>query len=133
MNRSRQQATRTKGTSTVELAICLPVLMVLVFGALECTTMIFVKQSLHVASYEAARVAVRPSATNADAEKRSNLVIEERDLDDATVTFEPEDISAAAVGDKIVVTVSVPAESNSLLPLKFFNGNLSAATTMYKE
>lgn len=122
-----------RGTATVELAVCLPVIIVLVFGALECTTMIFVKQSLHVVAYEAARVAVKDGGDNATATTRANAVIAERELQNAEVEFSPANVSSANSGDTIEVTVRVSTADNSLLPLKFFSGELEASAVMYKE
>lgn len=52
-----------RGLAAIEFAICLPVLALLVFGSLEATAFIFLKQSLHVAAYEGVRNGSRADAT----------------------------------------------------------------------
>ncbi|MGI9517005.1 MAG: TadE family protein [Pirellulaceae bacterium] len=56
--RSRRRSVR--GTATVELALCLPMIVLVVFGAVEGASMIFLKQTLVQSSYEGIKVAVKP-------------------------------------------------------------------------
>lgn len=49
----------------MELALCLPLLTLLVLGSIELRNFIFLKQSMTAAAYEASREAVRPTATDA--------------------------------------------------------------------
>ena len=44
----------------VELAVCLPVIALLVLASIEACTMIFVQQGLETVAYETARFAVAP-------------------------------------------------------------------------
>ena len=46
----------------VELAICLPVLILLLFGTIEACAIIYLNQSLKIAAYEGARVSLIPTA-----------------------------------------------------------------------
>lgn len=133
MFRKRRTTNRNRGTATVELAVCLPVLVVLVFGALECTTMIFVKQSLHIVAYEAARVAAKGDNGNAETRARADFVIAERDLRNAEVEFSPANVANVSAGEPVEVTVRVPTAANALLPLRFFGGELEASAVMFKE
>ena len=59
--RSQHRATR-RGVAAVELAVCLPVIILLVFGAIEASSFIFLKQSLNVAAYEGIRESIRISS-----------------------------------------------------------------------
>jgi len=122
-----------RGTATVELAVCLPVMVILVLGAIECTTMIFVEQSLHVVGYETARSAILPTATNSEVQLRLNEVIAERKLNGASVQISPSDIEVLDPGTHITVTVTAPAADNAVFPLKFFSGDLDAVSVMSKE
>ena len=47
----RHRRTR-RAVAAVEFAVCLPVIIMLVFGAIEASSFIFLKQSLNVAAYE---------------------------------------------------------------------------------
>ena len=61
MNHKRDRNTRGKrfGAAAVELAVCLPAIVLLILGSIEACTMVFVKQSLHIAAYEGVRRAIR--------------------------------------------------------------------------
>ena len=52
------------GTAAMETAVSLPLLVILVFGAIEMANAVFLKQSMNLAAYEAAKVVTRPG-TNA--------------------------------------------------------------------
>ncbi|MBW3671380.1 MAG: pilus assembly protein, partial [Acidobacteria bacterium] len=52
----------------VELAVCLPTLIFVMLMAMEAADVIFLKQTLHIAAYEAARTAIKPGATRPLAE-----------------------------------------------------------------
>ncbi len=124
---------KRRGAAAVELAVCLPVMVVLVLGTIECTSMIFVEQSLHIVAYETARTAIRPTAQNTEVHARWNQVVTERKLNGVTVQITPSDIENLPEGTPITVTATAPAADNSVFPLQFFTGNLQAVTVMNKE
>lgn len=120
---SRKNDDRRKGAATVEAAVCLPLLIVLVFGAVESANGIFLKQSLTIAAYEAAKIAAGPRGTKQAATTRCQEVMAVRDVDNFTITFSPNDLSAdTSRGQRIEVTVTVAADAASLGPLWIFNG-----------
>jgi Flp pilus assembly protein TadG len=49
------------GIAAVELALCLPVLVVLALGAIETCNIMYVRARMYSAAYEAARYATRPT------------------------------------------------------------------------
>ena len=122
------------GTSAVELAVCLPVLMLVIIGSLECSGMIFLNQSLHIAAYEGARVAIRSDATNAEVIDRANDILSVRNVILPSLTVNPSNVSGILSGQTLTVTLSAPCDANSLLPPWFFGGmTLVGQTTMVKE
>ena len=54
---ARVSAKRRGGTAAVEAAVSLPLLIVLVFGAIEVASGVFLSQTLAIAAYEGAREA----------------------------------------------------------------------------
>lgn len=130
-NNSRSR--RRRGAAVAELAICLPAIVLLVFGAIECTSMIFLRQSLHIAAYEGIRVAIKNDTTSADVRARCDQILGERDIDAGNIVITPGESADVSRGEPIAVQVSAPCVANSILPLQFFGGNLQATATMIKE
>jgi Flp pilus assembly protein TadG len=129
-----QEKRDRKGTAVAELAVCLPAITLLVLGALECTTMTFVRQSLHITAYEGVRVAIRNDTTTTDVRDRCARILNERSINGAQVVVTPNATESVPRGDNISVAISAPCDSNNALPLKFFSGNtLRGAAIMVKE
>ena len=134
LNRHRHAARQSRtGAAVVELAICIPAIVLLVMGAIECCTMIFTKQSLHVTAYEGVRVAIKPESNNGDVLSRCDRVLTERSIVNPQVALSPADIEDLPRGTAVEVRVSAPTNENNVLPLRFFTGDLVATATMIKE
>jgi hypothetical protein len=134
----RQQLSRTRANrravAASELAVCLPVVILLVLAMIESCTMIFLKQSLTVAAYEGVREALEPSADADDVQAKSDGVLTDRRVQGGQVVITPANFDSLAPGEFIQVTVSAPAGRNSAIPGSFFRGRtLSASATMMKE
>jgi hypothetical protein len=134
----RQQRLRTRANrravAASELAVCLPVLVLLVLAMIESCTMIFLKQSLTVAAYEGVRIALEPAADAADVQAKCDGVLADRRVQGGQVVVTPANFDTLAPGEYIQVTVSAPAGRNSVIPGSFFRGRtLSASATMMKE
>jgi hypothetical protein len=129
----RANASR-RAVAASELAVCLPVIVLLVLAMIESCTMIFLKQSLTVSAYEGVRTALQPNAVAADVEASSTAVLTDRRVQQARVIVTPANFETLEPGAYITVTVSAPADRNSVLPGKFFRGRtLTASATMMKE
>ncbi len=122
-----------KGAAVAELAVCLPVLLVLVLGAIECTSMIFLDQSLNVVAYEGVRTAILNSGTTEQARERMQEVIAERKLVGCRLTFDPADVTRLPAGTPVTVTASAPCAANAPLKLRFFQDSMEAKAVMFKE
>ena len=132
MIRRTKNKRRRNGTALVELAVCLPVLVLLVLGSIELSNFIFLKQAVTAAAYEATRDAIGPAGTDASALASADAVLLARRLTGATVAINPS--ASVARGDLITVTVSAPSSLNRVVIPKFVAGlSVSASTTMVKE
>ena len=113
---SRRHASRNRnGIAAVELAICLPVLMIIALGSIEATNAIFLKQRLTSAAYEGARAAIAPGQTTAGATAAANSVLTQFGISGTTVTVNPNVTTATATGTQITVSVTAPFGSNSCM------------------
>jgi Flp pilus assembly protein TadG len=134
INHGGAKRSRSQGVAAVELAVCLPAIVVLVFASIESCSMIFLTQALQAATYEGARVAIQPSATSAGAIQRAQDILNGHGVSGATITCVPADVSAPAEGTPIAVVVSAPCDSNRVSPVFFFGSrNIEIRTTMAKE
>ncbi len=95
--------------------------------------MMFLKQSLSIASYEAARVSLVPEITTDDVQYQAELILANRRVNDFTVAVTP-DVATATVGEFIAVTSTAPCGSNSLIGSFFFGSKqLTSRVEMRKE
>jgi Flp pilus assembly protein TadG len=130
----RRSAGKRRAAAAVELAICLPLLVLLVMASIEACTMIFLDHSLTIASYEGVRAGISYDGTNADVLAKCNSIIDSRDIQGAQVTINPPDVSQVDRGETIAVTVSAPCNLNMVIPPWFYDGRtLRATMTMIKE
>ena len=123
-----------RGAAAVELAICLPLLVLLVMASIEACTMIFLDHSLTIASYEGVRAGINYDGTNADVLARCNSIINSREIKGAQVTISPSNVANVERGESIAVTVSAPCNLNMVIPPWFYDGRtLRSTITMVKE
>jgi hypothetical protein len=117
-----------------ELAVCLPVIVLLVLAMIEACTMIFLKQSMTAAAYEGARAALAPGADAADVRAACDGVLRDRRVRGGQVAVRPGNFASLAPGEYIEVTVSAATGPNSVIPGSFMRGRtLSASAVMMKE
>jgi Flp pilus assembly protein TadG len=123
------------GSATVEMAICLPVMIVLLLGSIETTDLVFLKSILKSAAYEGARKATAPGQTAAAAQTAATLLLTERGVTSGSVTVSPLVTSSTATGTTVCVTVSAPMGSNSILAPVVLQGitTVSAQVTMVRQ
>lgn len=122
------------GVATVELAICLPIFFLVLWGNIEIGRGLMAKQVLINAAREGSRSCI---VGGLDA-KATEKIVEEYALAnlvrDVTVTVEP-DPATAGLGEPITVLVEVDYGNISLFAPLFFSedARLSAESTMRKE
>ena len=132
--RKSQLVRRRKGTSTVELAVCLPVIVLIVFGTLQASSMYFMRQALVQSAYETVREVVKSDGSQAIAIQRGQQTLEFRNITGETITFAPPQVENLAPGTPVTVTVVADGDINTILPFSVFSGRtISATATMNKE
>jgi Flp pilus assembly protein TadG len=132
--RRANRGTVRKGVAATELAVCLPIVVLLVVATIEACSAIFLKQSLTVAAYEGVRTALVEGATAARVEATCNQILSDRKIRGSRVTVKPSDIASLKTGDYVDITVSAPCSENAVVPTTFYRGRtLSATTSMMIE
>lgn len=130
----KRQTGKRRGIAAVELAVCLPVLVVVSIAAIETCGMLYVSQSLKIASFEGARVGVVPDAEASNVEFQCSTLLDSRDVRGYTITLSPTDPSALSEGDFFRVTVEADYGQNSLLGgMLFGNRTLSKSTALRSD
>jgi Flp pilus assembly protein TadG len=132
----RRASKRRRGTATVELAVCLPLIVIVGLGSIEATNAIFLKERLTSAAYEGARSATTPSHTAAAATTAAQTVLTQFGVSGGTVTINPSVTTSTTVGTWVTVTVAAPLKANSGVS-PFIVGklvtNVSAKVTMIHQ
>jgi Flp pilus assembly protein TadG len=138
----RKRRSRRRGGAVVEAALTLPLVLLLVSASVELSTAIYLKESLTIAAYEGARIAITRKADNEDVVDRIEQVFTERGISTGGVSISSlVSISPAAdtadILDPITITVSAPTERNCVVPLGWLQiiapEELSASVVMRKE
>jgi Flp pilus assembly protein TadG len=122
----RQQ--KKRGVAAAELAVCLPVVVLIVIATIEACSAIFLKQALTVAAYEGARTALAERTISGSVQAAANQILTDRKIKGASVTLNPSNIANLQPGDFIDVTVSAPCNLNSAVPTTFYRGRTLQAT-----
>lgn len=126
--RNRQAA------AIVELAVCLPVLVLLAMATVEACSVLYLKQSLKIASYESTRVGLVPTARAENVTAQADLILGGRNIKDYTVTLTPADPRSMEQGDFFRVEVVADCGANSFVGGWFYTGKtVRQATEMVAE
>jgi Flp pilus assembly protein TadG len=134
----RRRTGRRRGTTAVELALVLPVMLLVTFGAIKYGWLFLRAQQITNAARYGARLAIVADATIPDVKARitsllaaANIVV---NSDEITIT--PPDISTLNVGDAITVEIAIPAARVDIMDVPLFpkvDGNISASVSMARE
>lgn len=131
MKRTQRRA-HARGALTVEMAICLPLLFTIFFGAVELSRTNMIRLSADNAAYEGARRGIVPGATAADAIARANSVMSLVGVSNATITTTPAVITSTT--SEVTVQIDVPMDSNGYITPMFMSGKtMTAKFTLQRE
>ncbi len=136
----RARSSSRRAAAAVETALLMPLLVLLAFGSIELSNMVFLKQSLSIAAYEGARMATRPGATKAQADTRIREVLAARNVTSYTVSYTttggtPLTITPITPRSTLInVTVQSSNGGANYGPLRMFTGrSLACQTTMVRQ
>lgn len=120
---SRSNRCSRRGATVVEFGIVVPFFLLFLMGALEFGRLNVVRHTADNAAYEAARHAIVPGATAAEATARANRLMSIVGARGVSVTVNPPNLGPDV--KSVTVTVDVPLASNGWVVPKF-----TSATTM---
>jgi len=135
MARLRRQHRRA-GTTTVEAAFILPILLTLTFGMFEYGWLFLKSHQITNAARHGARTAAVVGATNTDAINAVTAAMDSGGMAGTgyTVSIQPADVTTMDVGQTLTVQVNVPYEALRLtgMPLPTPE-TLRASVSMARE
>lgn len=129
-----KRRTRERGIALVEMALILPILVLLTFGVIEYGWMFMKAHQVTSAAREGARAGARALSTNAEVAMAVTRVMSDSGITGYTYSVSPA-ADGVETGARLTVTVSVPYTNVELLGISIFPtpASLTSATTMAKE
>lgn len=111
---SQKRSTNRRGVAAVELAVCLPVLTLLIFGSIQACEAIYLRHTLVTAAYEGSLELARPDSTTAAVAARIEQVLEMRGVESGAhlIGTGGKDVGELGNGDPVTVQVSAPIAGN---------------------
>lgn len=125
-SRTAVRVTFRRAVAAVEAAVSLPLLVLLVFGAMEIANTIFLTQALSFACYEGAREGARPGATTTHVRNRVTEVMNARGVTNFNVQVTPALTTSTLRGTMVTVRVEAPANSLSVHSIGFVGGSMKS-------
>ena len=120
--------------AATEFAVCLPLIILLVFGSIEATSFIFLKQTLNIAAYEGIRESIKVGSDNTRGASREENILRSRDVKDYEIVFPNGQSQQTRRGDAVVLEIRASAAANSPLIGRFINDRqVLAPVVMVKE
>lgn len=104
-----------RGAALVELAVSLPVLFLITMATVETCRVIYLRQSIKIAAFEAARLSILPNATFEIVKIQTDCVLLGRNIRNYEVTCTPDPPSSAKEGDLITIRITAPIAENSIM------------------
>jgi len=114
-----------KGIAAVEAAVTLPLIVFLVFGAIEVTNGIYLSQTLSVAAYEAARQAAQPGASMTKIRSRADEVFQAHGIKGYVLRVTPAIDASTPRGTVFTVRTEAPTGSLSSVSVGISAGRTS--------
>src|SRR6476620_4182763 len=103
--RRTKSSCNRRGVAAAELAVCLPIVVLLVIATIESCSALFLKQSLTASAYEGVRAAIKKGATTATVQTACSQILTDRRIQSSQVTLTPASIATLKPGDFIDVPV----------------------------
>lgn len=118
----RGQRPPRAGAAIIELAVCLPLLVLITLATVEACAMIYLKQALTLAAFEGSRVGIVPGSQSINVEAQCQFVLQDHHIAGYAIATTPAEPSQLTPGEHFRVTVTAPCAPNSLIGGWFYVG-----------
>lgn len=130
--KARKSSEQRRGATAVEFAIVAPIFIVLLVTSIEFSKLNVMRHTGDHAAYEAARHAMVPGATSAEAIAKASNLMNAVGTNGATVTITPATILPET--EEVTVSVDVPMDQNGWILPKFIGSRtLHSESTLKTE
>lgn len=128
-NRRPKRSPRS-GVAVSELAVCLPVLVLIVFGSIQATNLIYLQHAATSAAYEGMLEVGRPNATNSSVATRIQQVLDARELTNTQIRLLPEGVNISQLlrGSDLAIEVTANVEDNMVFTNFFISPEIARST-----
>jgi Flp pilus assembly protein TadG len=121
-----------RGATLVEFALTVPIFLLFLMAAFEFGWMNVLRHTADNAAYEAARTAMVPGATAAEAVAKATNLLSVVGARGASVTVTPSILTSAT--DQVTVDIAIPMNRNGLVVPRFAKGkSIRASSTLRTE
>ncbi len=108
------------GAALVEFVCCLPMFFAITMGTIEVCRMIYIRQSLKIAAYECARLAIVPDVTLANVQDQCDAILQSRKVKNYTLSASHANLSTLHSGDVLTISIRTLARDNAIVGTWFF-------------
>lgn len=125
---------RRRGVAVVELAVVLPILVLMILGILEFGRMSMVQQTITTAAREGVRGAIVEGSTLSGVRATVNSYLAISGIQGAKVALRPDLSGTVLHGQPVSVSVSVPFDNISWLPTSHLvKGKVLSSTAVMRR
>lgn len=116
---NKQSSRIRRGAVAVEMALTLPILLLLLFAVIEVGRANMVRHATESAAYEGARAGILPGATAEEAREAARRILNTVGVTNFQMTVSPDPISGNA--EQVEVSIRVPLDQN-MTAARFVSG-----------
>ena len=121
-----------RGATAVEFALTAPIFFVFLLAAFEFGWLNVIRHTADNAAYEAARSAMVPGATAAEARTKANRLLRIVGTRGAKVTVTPDPVTSET--EEVTVAIEIPMKRNGLIVPRFTKkSKINASATLRTE
>ena len=132
MRHDRSQRKGRRGATAVEFALTAPIFFLFLLAAFEFGWLNVIRHTADNAAYEAARSAMVPGATAAEALTKANRLLSTVGARGANITVTPDPVTTQT--KQVTVAIEIPMNRNGLIAPRFTSKTtISAKSTLRTE
>ena len=102
-----------RGAAAVELAVCVPILLLVLVATVDVCGMFHIQQSLKISAYEGARIGIVPGAEVDNVSFQCGAILDAQGVKSYSVTMTPANPATLEPGDYFTVSIEANFDDNA--------------------